>query len=174
MHLARLRAWGLTFVRFIVTWEAIEHAGPGIYDQDYLDYLVKLIRKMHAFGISCYIDPHQDVWSRFTGGDGAPGWTLEVLYLMLTLALALALLPSVVAFGSDIGIGIGIWHWHWHLYWAAGLSTVALALTFELVVATVQYDFHCDWKHERTASTGNASASANARNRQCQSGGHTP
>jgi len=27
-HFARLREWGLTFVRFLVTWEAIEHAGP--------------------------------------------------------------------------------------------------------------------------------------------------
>jgi len=26
-HLGRLRAWGLTFVRLLVTWEAIEHAG---------------------------------------------------------------------------------------------------------------------------------------------------
>jgi hypothetical protein len=77
-HLARLRAWGLTFVRFVVTWEAVEHAGPGVYDHDYLQYVLTVVRRMRAHGISCFIDPHQDVWSRFSGGDGAPGWTLEV------------------------------------------------------------------------------------------------
>lgn len=27
-HFARLRTWGLTFVRLLVTWEALEHSGP--------------------------------------------------------------------------------------------------------------------------------------------------
>ncbi len=78
-HFARLKRWGFTFLRFLVTWEAIEHAGPGQYDQDYLDYLYAVVRKAGEHGISLFIDPHQDVWSRWTGGDGAPGWTLEAV-----------------------------------------------------------------------------------------------
>jgi hypothetical protein len=27
-HFARLRTWGLTFVRLLVTWESLEHSGP--------------------------------------------------------------------------------------------------------------------------------------------------
>ena len=76
-HFARLRAWGLTFVRLLVTWEAVEHKGPGIYDEEYLDYLLQIVRKANEYNISCFIDPHQDVWSRWTGGDGAPAWTLD-------------------------------------------------------------------------------------------------
>lgn len=76
-HYARLREWGLTFLRFLVTWEAVEHAGPGIYDEEYLDYLEAVVAKARRHGLTLFIDPHQDVWSRFTGGDGAPGWTLE-------------------------------------------------------------------------------------------------
>ncbi len=78
-HFRRLRAWGLTFVRFLVTWEAIEHAAPGEYDQEYLDYIRAVLRKAGEHGITVFVDPHQDVWSRFSGGDGAPGWTLEAV-----------------------------------------------------------------------------------------------
>ena len=76
-HFMRLRSWGLTFLRFLVTWEAIEHAGPGIYDEAYLDYVYQVVKKAGEYDISLFIDPHQDMWSRFSGGDGAPGWTLE-------------------------------------------------------------------------------------------------
>lgn len=31
--------------------------------------------------MKCYIDAHQDVWSRHTGGSGAPTWTLQLVGL---------------------------------------------------------------------------------------------
>ncbi|KAJ3299416.1 hypothetical protein HK104_009018 [Borealophlyctis nickersoniae] len=83
-HFERLRAWGLTFVRFLVTWEALEHEGPGIYDEEFIDYLIQVLEKAPKYGIKCFIDPHQDTWSRFSGGSGAPGWTFEVAGMDLT------------------------------------------------------------------------------------------
>jgi hypothetical protein len=83
-HLSRLREWGFDFLRLLVTWEAIEHAGPGIYNQAYLDYILAVVKKADQFGFNLFIDPHQDVWSRFSGGDGAPGWTLEAAGFDLT------------------------------------------------------------------------------------------
>jgi len=83
-HFARLKSWGFTFLRFLVTWEAIEHAGPGIYDLDYLEYVRDVLEIANGNGINVFIDPHQDVWSRFSGGDGAPGWTLDVVGFDIT------------------------------------------------------------------------------------------
>jgi hypothetical protein len=83
-HFQRLKAWGFDFLRFLVTWEAIEHEGPGIYDTEYLDYLRTIISKAGEYGINVIIDPHQDVWSRYTGGDGAPLWTFEVAGMDVT------------------------------------------------------------------------------------------
>ncbi len=83
-HYSRLRSWGFNTLRFLVTWEAIEHAGPGNHDQAYLDYLYSVVKKAGEHGFFVFIDPHQDVWSRFSGGDGAPGWTLEAAGLDMT------------------------------------------------------------------------------------------
>lgn len=76
-HFRRLRRWGLLFLRFLITWEAVEHEGPGRYDRAYLEYLRAIVAKAGEHGLRLFIDPHQDVWSRATGGDGAPDWTID-------------------------------------------------------------------------------------------------
>lgn len=76
-HFTRLKHWGFNCLRFLVTWEAIEHEGPGKYDKEYLDYIEEILKIAESYGLYTFINPHQDVWSRMSGGDGAPGWTFE-------------------------------------------------------------------------------------------------
>ncbi|MBI1212928.1 MAG: cellulase family glycosylhydrolase [Alphaproteobacteria bacterium] len=83
-HLGRLKAWGFNCVRLLTTWEAIEHAGPGEYDEAYLDYFAEVTRRAGDHGLYVFVDFHQDVWSRMTGGDGAPGWLFESVGLDFT------------------------------------------------------------------------------------------
>ena len=72
-HFSRLKHWGFNCFRFLVTWEAIEHSGPKEYDKEYLDYFEEILKIAGENEFYMFIDPHQDVWSRMTGGDGAPG-----------------------------------------------------------------------------------------------------
>jgi hypothetical protein len=83
-HLARIKHWGFNCLRLLTTWEAVEHAGPGEYDDAYLDYFAEVSRRAEKFGLYVFIDFHQDVWSRMSGGDGAPGWTFEAVGLDFT------------------------------------------------------------------------------------------
>ena len=83
-HLARLRHWGFNCLRLLTTWEAVEHAGPGQYGEAYLDYFAEVSRRAGKLGLYVFIDFHQDVWSRMSGGDGAPGWTFEAVGLDFT------------------------------------------------------------------------------------------
>ncbi len=76
-HFSRLRHWGFNCLRLLTTWEAIEHRGPGEFDTDYLAYYAELCRAAGDYGFYVFIDFHQDVWSRMSGGDGAPCWLFE-------------------------------------------------------------------------------------------------
>jgi hypothetical protein len=80
-HLGRIAGWGLNVLRLLVTWEAVEHAGPGDYDRAYLDYVAAVCARAARHGLSVFIDFHQDVWSRMSGGSGAPCWLFDKLGL---------------------------------------------------------------------------------------------
>lgn len=51
----------------------------GIYDTEYLDYIRKFLSLLPQYGMTALVSMHQDVWSRYCGGSGAPAWTLEVV-----------------------------------------------------------------------------------------------
>lgn len=83
-HFSRLKHWGFNCLRFLITWEAIEHFGPNQYDKEYLEYIAELLKIAEQFKFYIFIDPHQDVWSRMSGGDGAPGWIFEKVGIDVT------------------------------------------------------------------------------------------
>ena len=67
-----LAARGVTLVRLGVIWAAVEPE-PGVYDDEYLDWVGDQLDLIHDAGMLAVLDSHQDLYSqRF--GDGAPAW----------------------------------------------------------------------------------------------------
>ncbi|TFK69843.1 glycoside hydrolase [Pluteus cervinus] len=123
-HFSRLRRWGLTFIRFLVTWEAIEHAGPGIYDKEYLAYVRELLSLLPRYGMTAFISVHQDVWSRYSGGSGAPAWTLDAVGLDIdALEETGAAWLGGMKGGGHVPDEVGLWPTGYHKLAASTMAT---------------------------------------------------
>ena len=63
-HFGKLQDMGINSIRLLVNWEGIQHAGPWTIDEEYLDYLARLVDKATEYGIYVLLDMHQDLFSR--------------------------------------------------------------------------------------------------------------
>src|SRR2546430_5603228 len=57
-HFARLKRWGYNTLRYVFTWEAVEHAGPGIYDEEFIAHTIEILRIAKGYGFWVFMDPH--------------------------------------------------------------------------------------------------------------------
>lgn len=80
IHFKRLRKWGYNTIRYIFTWEAIEHAGPGVYDHEWVEFTIGVLRIAKQYDFWVFMDPHQDVVSIYDH----PGNSLIAYNFMLT------------------------------------------------------------------------------------------
>lgn len=70
----RLRDWGMTSVRYMIFWSAIEPS-PGQYSEEYLQGVDRVVSWAGDAGIHVILDMHQDLYGpAIPGGDGAPPW----------------------------------------------------------------------------------------------------
>ena len=67
------RARGYDMIRLGFTWCAMEPT-PSNYNQQLIDDLCRFLDKCEEYGIYAYLDCHQDVYSSYCYGDGAPRW----------------------------------------------------------------------------------------------------
>ncbi|KAI5813174.1 glycoside hydrolase superfamily [Pyronema omphalodes] len=74
----KLRSWGVGVARLVVVWEALEPREMGVYDEEYLEYIHMIVKEAEKAGVRLFVDGHQDCWSRFSGGSGAPIWTFHL------------------------------------------------------------------------------------------------
>ncbi len=71
-----LPAYGITLVRYLVFWEAIEPT-EGLYDDAYLDAVALDIQRLRDRDVEVMLDFHQDVYGEGFGFTGFPRWTCD-------------------------------------------------------------------------------------------------
>ena len=64
IHFDRLKQFGYNTIRYIFTWEAIEAAGPGKYDEEWIQHTIEVLRVAREYGFYIFLDPHQDIVRR--------------------------------------------------------------------------------------------------------------
>lgn len=154
-HLSRLRAWGFNCLRLLTTWEAVEHAGRGQYDAAYLDYFEEVCRLAGEYGFYVFVDFHQDVWSRMTGGSGAPGWALEEIGIDIA-----AIEPSGAALTMQRSFDADDPNPHQPAYpqmvWSSNYGRAANGIMWSLFFAgkTLVPDFHVGGVHAQDLLRG--------------------
>lgn len=64
-HFSQLHKLGINSIRLIMTWEAIQPEASGKFDQEYLNYIQKIVEKANKHHIYVLMDMHQDLFGRF-------------------------------------------------------------------------------------------------------------
>jgi len=68
--------WGFNFARMLILWDGLEPE-KGVFDEAYLDRVGLRLDWYEEAGIHVVLDMHQDLYSAYFGGDGAPAWAIE-------------------------------------------------------------------------------------------------
>ena len=77
--LSNLHHWGFNVVRFYASWMGVNPTSESEIDRTYLSQLSKAVEMMERKGIYTLLDCHQDIFSRYFCGEGAPDWITKKL-----------------------------------------------------------------------------------------------
>lgn len=138
-HFRRIKLWGFNTIRYLVTWEALEHLGPNQYDEEFIDYTIQILHILHKVGgMYVFFECHQDVWSRFCGGSGAPMWTLYAAGLQPTRISksSAAILHSDAQFSEKLRSELSCYP---KMMWVSNYKRLALFTMFTLFFAGEAY-----------------------------------
>ena len=77
-HAERLASLGFNLIRLVLPWEVLAPYSPDLSPpKDQIDSILHFLRECKRVRVRVIVDGHQDVASRFTGGDGFPAWAVE-------------------------------------------------------------------------------------------------